>query len=92
VLRTIMRPEETAETVDSLSLSLATLAVVRAVASARPLLLAVDDAQWLDRPPPAPSPSWYVAWPGAPPGSPWSAVLVLSHRLGSEIDPPRATT
>jgi DNA-binding CsgD family transcriptional regulator len=50
VLRTIMRLEETAETVDSLSLSLATVAAVRAVASARPLLLAVDDAQWLDPP------------------------------------------
>ena len=50
VLRTIMRLEETAETVDRLSLSLATVAAVRAVASARPFLLAVDDAQWLDPP------------------------------------------
>ena len=38
VLRTIMRLEETAETVDRLSLSLATVAAVRA--AARPLLLA----------------------------------------------------
>jgi DNA-binding CsgD family transcriptional regulator/KaiC/GvpD/RAD55 family RecA-like ATPase len=50
VLRTIMRLEETAEPVDPLSLSLATVAAVRAVASARPLLVAVDDAQWLDQP------------------------------------------
>ena len=50
VLRTIMRLEESAETVDRLSLSLATVAAVRAVASERPLLLAVDDAQWLDPP------------------------------------------
>ena len=50
VLRTIMRLEETPETVDRLSLSLATVAAVRAVAADRPLLLAVDDAQWLDPP------------------------------------------
>jgi DNA-binding NarL/FixJ family response regulator len=50
VLRTIMRLEEPADTVDRLSLSLATVAAVRAVASARPFLLAVDDAQWLDPP------------------------------------------
>jgi DNA-binding CsgD family transcriptional regulator len=50
VLRTIMRLEETAETVDRLSLSLATVAAVRAVSVARPLLVAVDDAQWLDQP------------------------------------------
>src|SRR3954447_23703099 len=50
VLRTIMRLEETADTVDRLSLSLATVAAVRAAASTRPLLLAVDDAQWLDPP------------------------------------------
>jgi DNA-binding NarL/FixJ family response regulator len=50
VLRTIMRLEETTETVDRLSLSLATVAAVRAVASVRPLLIAVDDAQWLDQP------------------------------------------
>ncbi len=50
VLRTIMRLEETADTVDRLSLSLATVAAVRAVADSRPLLLAIDDAQWLDQP------------------------------------------
>ncbi len=50
VLRTIARLEDTAEPVDRLSLSLATVAAVRAAASGRPLLVAVDDAQWLDQP------------------------------------------
>ncbi|HEY2878342.1 helix-turn-helix transcriptional regulator [Nocardioides sp.] len=50
VLRTVMRLEETVEPVDRLSLDLATLAVLRAVAADRPLLVAVDDAQWLDQP------------------------------------------
>lgn len=50
VLRTITRLEETGEPVDQLSLSLATVAAARAVASRRPLLVAVDDAQWLDPP------------------------------------------
>ncbi|MGC4109067.1 MAG: AAA family ATPase [Nocardioides sp.] len=50
VLRTIMRLEESAEPVDRLSLYLATVAVVRTVAADGPLLVAVDDAQWLDQP------------------------------------------
>jgi DNA-binding CsgD family transcriptional regulator len=35
---------------DRLSLSVATLTVVRAIATGRPLLLAIDDVQWLDAP------------------------------------------
>jgi DNA-binding CsgD family transcriptional regulator len=50
VLRTITRLEETVGPVDRLSLSVATVAAVRTAASRRPLLLAVDDAQWLDPP------------------------------------------
>lgn len=50
VLRTILRLEEAAEPVDRLSLGLATAAAVRARATTGPLLLAVDDAQWLDQP------------------------------------------
>jgi DNA-binding CsgD family transcriptional regulator len=50
VLRRITRVEESGEPVDRLSLSLATVAAVRAAASVRPLLVAVDDAQWLDAP------------------------------------------
>jgi DNA-binding CsgD family transcriptional regulator len=47
VLRTILRREEADGTVDRLSLGVATLAAVRALG---PVLLAVDDAQWLDHP------------------------------------------
>jgi DNA-binding NarL/FixJ family response regulator len=50
VLRTVLRVEETAEPVDRLSLGLATVAAVRAVATERPVVVAVDDAQWLDQP------------------------------------------
>ncbi len=50
VLRTILRLEDGAEPVDRLSLGLATVAAVRELASRRPLLVAVDDAQWLDQP------------------------------------------
>ena len=50
VLRTITRVEESGEPVDRLSLSLATVAAVGVAASVRPLLVAVDDAQWLDPP------------------------------------------
>jgi DNA-binding CsgD family transcriptional regulator len=48
VLNRLLRREE--GRFDRLSLSVAMLAVVRAVASGRPLLIAVDDAQWLDVP------------------------------------------
>src|SRR5579859_3355281 len=47
VLRTILRREEPDGTVDWLSLGVATVAAVRALG---PVLLAVDDAQWLDHP------------------------------------------
>jgi len=50
VLRTILRLDDGAEPLDRLSLSLATVAAVRSVASAGPLLVAVDDVQWLDQP------------------------------------------
>jgi DNA-binding CsgD family transcriptional regulator len=50
VLRMIMRQEESEGRFDRLSLYVAVVAAVRAVASAGPMLLAVDDAQWLDRP------------------------------------------
>ena len=46
----ILRREEPAGAFDRLSLGVATVAAVRAVASTRPVLLAVDDAQWLDHP------------------------------------------
>lgn len=48
VLRMILRREEPQGTFDRLSLGVATVAVVRTVASTGPVLLAVDDAQWLD--------------------------------------------
>jgi DNA-binding CsgD family transcriptional regulator len=50
VLRTVARLEESPEPVDRLSLYLATVALVRTVALRAPLLLAVDDVQWLDQP------------------------------------------
>jgi DNA-binding CsgD family transcriptional regulator len=50
VLRTVTRVEEEAGPVDRLSLSLATVAAVRTAGAGRPLLVAVDDAQWLDPP------------------------------------------
>lgn len=50
VLRTVARIEDSVEPVDRLSLCLATVAVVRGVAAESPLLLAVDDVQWLDPP------------------------------------------
>ena len=46
----ILRREEPAGTFDRLSLSVAMVAAIRAVASTRPVLVAVDDAQWLDHP------------------------------------------
>jgi DNA-binding CsgD family transcriptional regulator len=50
VLRMILRREEPDGTFDRLSLGVATVAAVRAIAAARPVLLAIDDVQWLDHP------------------------------------------
>jgi DNA-binding CsgD family transcriptional regulator len=50
VLRVLLRREEPDAAVDRLSLGVATVAAVRIVASTRPVLLAVDDVQWLDPP------------------------------------------
>jgi DNA-binding CsgD family transcriptional regulator len=50
VLQVLLRREEPDTALDRLSLGVATVAAVRIVASTRPVLLAVDDAQWLDHP------------------------------------------
>ena len=50
VLRTILRLDDGAVPVDRLSLGLATVAAVRSASADRPVLLAVDDSQWLDPP------------------------------------------
>jgi len=50
VLRVLLRREEPDVPFDRLSLGVAIVAAVRAVASTRPVLVAVDDAQWLDHP------------------------------------------
>lgn len=50
VLNLILRREEPEGPFDRLSLSVAVSAAIRDQASAGPLLLAVDDVQWLDRP------------------------------------------
>ena len=50
VLRTILRLDDSAQPVDRLSLGLATVAAMRAEACDRPLVIAVDDSQWLDQP------------------------------------------
>ena len=49
VLRMVLRKEEPDEAFDRLSLSLAVVTALRAMAD-RPVLLAVDDVQWLDPP------------------------------------------
>ncbi len=46
----ILRREEPQGAFDRLSLGVATVAVVRALAMTRPVLIAVDDVQWLDPP------------------------------------------
>jgi DNA-binding CsgD family transcriptional regulator/KaiC/GvpD/RAD55 family RecA-like ATPase len=50
VLRMVLRKEEPDELFDRLSLSIAVVAVLRAVGVHRPVLLTVDDVQWLDPP------------------------------------------
>ena len=50
LLRVILRKEDPEGSFDRLSLNVAMLAAVRAVASAKPMLIAIDDAQWLDHP------------------------------------------
>jgi DNA-binding CsgD family transcriptional regulator len=50
VLKVLLRREEPEVALDRLSLGVATVAAIRIVASSRPVLLAVDDAQWLDHP------------------------------------------
>jgi hypothetical protein len=50
VLNLILRREEPEGSFDRLSLAVAVRACIRAVTSTGPLLLAVDDVQWLDRP------------------------------------------
>ncbi|HEY7174138.1 MAG TPA: AAA family ATPase [Micromonosporaceae bacterium] len=50
VLRVLLRREEPDAAVDRLSLGVATVAAIRAVGATRPVLLAIDDAQWLDHP------------------------------------------
>ena len=46
----VLRKEELDGAFDRLSLGVATVAAVRAMGATRPVLLAVDDAQWLDHP------------------------------------------
>jgi DNA-binding CsgD family transcriptional regulator len=50
VIRMILRQEEPDGQFDRLSLYVAVSAAIRVLAADRPLLLAVDDAQWLDQP------------------------------------------
>ena len=50
VLNLILRREEPEGSFDRLSLAVAVHACIRAVTSTGPLLVAVDDVQWLDRP------------------------------------------
>jgi predicted ATPase len=50
VLEVILRRAEPTGPFDRLSLSVAVLAALRSVASMRPILVAVDDIQWLDHP------------------------------------------
>lgn len=50
VLRMILRQEEPDGQFDRLSLGVAATAALRAVARTRPVLIGVDDAQWLDQP------------------------------------------
>ena len=50
LLRVILRKEDPEGSFDRLSLNVAMAAAVRAVASAKPMLVAVDDVQWLDHP------------------------------------------
>jgi DNA-binding CsgD family transcriptional regulator len=50
VLKMILRREEPEGAFDRLSLGVATVAAIQAIASTRPVLVAVDDAQWLDHP------------------------------------------
>jgi DNA-binding CsgD family transcriptional regulator/DNA polymerase III delta prime subunit len=50
VLNLILRREEPEGSFDRLSLGVAVQACLRALASAAPLLVAIDDAQWLDHP------------------------------------------
>jgi DNA-binding CsgD family transcriptional regulator len=50
VLNMVLRREEPDGTFDRLSLGVAVVAAVRALTADRPVLLAVDDAQWLDHP------------------------------------------
>jgi DNA-binding CsgD family transcriptional regulator len=50
VLRMVLRQEEPDEAFDRLSLGVAVLAVLRALNSRGPVLLTVDDIQWLDAP------------------------------------------
>jgi DNA-binding CsgD family transcriptional regulator len=50
VLKVLLRREEPDGAVDRLSLGVAAVTAIRMVASTRPVLLAVDDAQWLDHP------------------------------------------
>ncbi len=48
VLKVLLRREEPDAALDRLSLGLATVAALRCIAGTRPVLVAVDDAQWLD--------------------------------------------
>jgi DNA-binding CsgD family transcriptional regulator/KaiC/GvpD/RAD55 family RecA-like ATPase len=50
VLRMILRTQEPQGTFDRLSLGVAVVAALRAVAADGPVLVAVDDTQWLDHP------------------------------------------
>jgi DNA-binding CsgD family transcriptional regulator len=50
VIRMILRKEEPEGQFDRLSLYVAVLTAIRALAAGAPVLLAVDDAQWLDHP------------------------------------------
>ena len=50
VMRMILRTQESEGSFDRLSLGVAMVAAVRAIATVRPVLIAIDDAQWLDHP------------------------------------------
>lgn len=50
VLRVILRREEPDGAFDRLSLGVATMAAIRQIAATHPVLITIDDSQWLDHP------------------------------------------
>jgi hypothetical protein len=72
----LLRAEVEGAPPDQRAVSVATLGVLRALATADPVMIAIDDVQWLDAPSARVLRSWFVVWRTHRSGSWWRSASV----------------